>query len=250
MKTRRFRALNGAKGEYSRVVEKIAIYDDNGNQVDCCVIHSDPKEYEGKEYYYPSNPNDKFGLYTDKPMDAIESIRNGIGDGLQQSKLFGFTMMHVLRFLDREYGENIRQKTVEGWKDSKFAYAVKMSYLNSFEGGREVLKNMKLYDIGDFKEDILTFDNIEDASNFIKEIEIKTQEYCEQYENLPLTGDDVYDYKNVITPFFDSIFFDSIEKEMKSGVDSVYWNVFSSMEEGREKNKKMYKLKVIQVVLP
>lgn len=30
MKTRRFKALNGAKGKYSRIVDKIAIYDENG----------------------------------------------------------------------------------------------------------------------------------------------------------------------------------------------------------------------------
>ena len=30
-RTRRFKALNGAKGEYSRIVGKIAIYDENGN---------------------------------------------------------------------------------------------------------------------------------------------------------------------------------------------------------------------------
>ena len=46
MKTRRFRALNGAKGDYSRIVEKIAIYDDEGNQIDCCTIQKDD---EGRE---------------------------------------------------------------------------------------------------------------------------------------------------------------------------------------------------------
>ena len=131
-RTRRFKALNGAKGEYSRIVDKIAIYDENEKQVDCCVIQTDDT---GREYYCPSNPHDKFGLFTDKPKDAIECIRNGFGDGLQQSKLFGLTMEHVVRFIDREYGEEIRRKTIEGWKDTKFAYGVKFSYLNSFSGG-------------------------------------------------------------------------------------------------------------------
>ena len=40
MKTRRFKALNGAKGKYSAIVEKIAIYDDNDNQIDCAIIKS------------------------------------------------------------------------------------------------------------------------------------------------------------------------------------------------------------------
>lgn len=41
LRTRRFKALNGAKGEYSRIVDKIAIYDENEKQIDCCVIHKD-----------------------------------------------------------------------------------------------------------------------------------------------------------------------------------------------------------------
>lgn len=44
-RTRRFKALNGAKGEYSRIVDKIAIYDENGKQVDCCVIQTDDSRY-------------------------------------------------------------------------------------------------------------------------------------------------------------------------------------------------------------
>lgn len=31
--TRRFKALNGARGEYSRSVDKIAIYDKYGNHI-------------------------------------------------------------------------------------------------------------------------------------------------------------------------------------------------------------------------
>ena len=34
LKTRRFKDLNGTKGEYSRIVDKIAIYDNNRNQID------------------------------------------------------------------------------------------------------------------------------------------------------------------------------------------------------------------------
>ena len=58
--TRRFKGLNGAKGEYSRVVDKIAVYDNNGNQIDCCVIQ---KDKDGREYYCPNNLQDKMGLF-------------------------------------------------------------------------------------------------------------------------------------------------------------------------------------------
>lgn len=156
MKTRRFKALNGARRKYLGIVDKIAIYDNNGDQVDCCVIQIDDN---GREYYCPSNSHDKFGLFTGKPKDAIECIKNGFGDGLQQSKLFGFTMEHVIRFIDREYGEEIRRKTIEGWKDVKFAYGVKFSFLNSFSGGRFVMKNETLMGYGDDIKNILSFDD-------------------------------------------------------------------------------------------
>ena len=83
---------------------------------------------------------------TDLKM-PIECIRNGFGDGLQQSHLFGMTFEHVVRFIDREYGEEIRQKTIEGWKDTKFSYGVKFCFLNAFGVGRLVCKNKTLYGI-------------------------------------------------------------------------------------------------------
>ena len=43
MKTRRFKALNGVEGNYS-IVEKIAIYDDNGNKK---VVYNDSVELSG-----------------------------------------------------------------------------------------------------------------------------------------------------------------------------------------------------------
>lgn len=238
-KTRRFKALNGAKGEYSRIVDKIAIYDDNGTQIDCCVIHVDN---EGREYYYPSNPHDKDGLFTDKPKDAIECISKGFGDGLQQSKLFGFTMDHVVRFIDRKYGENIRQKTLKGWKDTKFAYGVKFSFLNSFSGGRLVMKNKSLMGWGDEKENILSFDKYEDAESFIKEVNEKAEKYHTEYLQLKRTGNKDWDYENIVKPFFDGI-----ENKMENGIDSVYYRAFGGLIEG--KGHPDYKMEVVQIVL-
>lgn len=239
MYTRRFKALNGLKGEYSGIVDKIAIYDENGERIDCCVIQTDDN---GREYYCPSNPHDKFGLFTNKPKDAIECIRNGFGDGLQQSKLFGFTTEHVVRFIDREYGEEIRCKTLEGWKDAKFAYGVKFSYLNSFSGGRLVMKNKTLMGWGDNTKDVLSFDSEKDAALFIKEVNEKATQYYKEYISLKKkeTGDHDWDYEHTFKPFFNTI--------KGNEIDSVYWNAFGGLDKEKESGRPEYKMEVVQIV--
>jgi len=241
-KTRRFKALNGAKGKYSRIVDKISIYNQNGKQIDCCVIQ---KDKDGREYYHPSNPNDEMGLFLGRPKDAIECIRADFGDGFSQSHLFGMSLENVVRFIDRKHGESIRQKTLEGWKNAKFAYGVSFGYLNSFNGSRNVCKNKCLFGYGDKPEDVLTFDTEEAAQAFIDDINAKAEEYANEYENLPLTGNRDYDDKNVYTPFFNRI-----EGKMENGTNSVYWRAFSGISHERKNGQKEYRMEVVQVVLP
>ena len=236
-KTRRFKALNGAKGEYSRIVDKIAIYDNNGTQIDCCVIQIDN---EGREYYYPSNPNDKYGLFTGKPKDAIECIRNGYGDAFIERNLLGFKAEHVIRFLDREYGEKIRQKTLEGWKDAKFAYGVNFYFKNSFCGGRLVMENKLLMGLEDTKEDVLSFENPEDAEAFIKEVNDKAQSIFEEYLQLQKTGDHNWDYEHTFEPFFNRA------SSENGGRNSVYWRAFIGINENT--GKAGYEMEIVQIV--
>lgn len=240
--TRRFKGLNGAKGEYSRVVDKIAVYDKNGNQIDCCVIQ---KDKDGREYYYPNNPHDEMGLFLGRPKDAIECIRKGFGDGFSQSNMFGMSLENVVRFIDRDYGEEIRRKTLEGWKNAKFAFGVSFNFLNSFNGGRNVCKNKCLFGYGDKPEDILTFDTEQSAQAFINEVNEKAEQYAEEYVKLPKTNDRDYDYENTYQPFFDKI-----EGKMENGTDSVYWRAFSGIAHEKQTGQKEYKMEVVQVVIP
>lgn len=182
-------------------------------------------------------------MFTDKPKDAIECIRNGFGDGLQQSKLFGFTMEHVVRFIDREYGEEIRHKTIEGWENTKFAYGVKFSYLNSFSGGRLVMKNKTLMGWDDDTKDVLSFYNEEDAALFIKEVNKKANKYFEEYSALKRTGDNDWDYEHIVKPFFNSI-----EGKMENGTNSVYWSAFHGLCEEKKNGKPECKMEIVQIV--
>lgn len=235
---RRFKGLVGAKGKHPRIVDKVAIYDETGNQLDCCEVKTDDA---GREYYCPSNKHDKFGLFTDKPKDAIECIRNGFGDSIWASGLF--SGIKVVRYIDREHGEEIRNKTLEGWKNSKFAYGVKFYYLNSFSDGRLVLKNKKLMSYCDDPKDILYFDSKEDAASFIEEVNEKATKYCDEYDSLERTEDSNWDYENTFEPFFNSI-----EGRIEHGKDSVYWSNFYGLCRERETGKRERKMEVVELV--
>lgn len=238
LRTRRFKALNGS-GKNLRIVDKIAIYDNNGKQIDCCVIQKDD---EGREFYCPSNPNDKHGSFTDRLEDAIEFIKNGFGDEFQQIHLFGFLLHDVVRYIDREYGESIRKNTIEGWKDVKFSYGVKFCFLESFSAGKLICKNEKLMGYDDTINDILTFETEKEASDFIEKVNKKVEEYYKEYSNLERTCDIKWDYENIIKPFFNKI-------KGNIGSDSVYWMAFRGINKEEQKLKPEYKMKVVRVVI-
>ena len=127
MRTRQFKAL-----AHGTIVDKIAIYDEDENQIDCCEIQ---KDLMGREFYAPSNPHDEHGSFFARPKDAIECVKNGFGDIFKESptSICGLATTcshHVLRFIDRDYGEELRQRTLTRWKNVKFEYGVMCSYLN------------------------------------------------------------------------------------------------------------------------
>ena len=66
--------------------------------------------------------------FNGKPKDMIESIRRGFGDVIVQSKHVYAPIFEVRYYLDREYGNKLRLKTIEGWKHAEFAYGL---YFNS-----------------------------------------------------------------------------------------------------------------------
>ena len=239
METKRIKVLD-ENDENSKIVDKMALYDDNGSQIGCYSINVD--EY-GHEYYCLSNPYNKSGSFTGRPKDAIECIRNGLGDSVQRSKIFGIAMERVVRYLDREYGNKVRAKTLDGWKNAKFAYGVKFLDFDLFSCGSLVTKDKKLMSVNDFPKDILYFDNEEDAKSFINEVNEKAINYCKEYSALFKTKGNDCDYKNIIKPFFNSI-----EGKVEYGMDSLYWRVFYGLYEGKETGKPEYKMEVVQLI--
>ncbi len=58
--------------------------------------------------------------FSGRIKDAIDTIKSGNGDCIKQINFFG-KHDKVLYFIDRKVGEELRQKSLEGWKDTKFA---------------------------------------------------------------------------------------------------------------------------------
>ena len=171
--TRRFTALDKFKG----IVDKIAIYDRLGNIKS---IHTIQVDGNGYEFYEVDNPFDENGLFTDKIKDAILCIRNGYADCIAKSN---FLNMFILRkYIDENYGKPLRDKTIEGFKNTKFAYAIKLTSYNSFTNDGLYLSNnnnnlLLFYD----KNKIMTFDNIEDAKKYRLNLFNIAQNYFNEY---------------------------------------------------------------------
>lgn len=127
-------------------IAKCLVYDKDGNpKIKRYAIfkngtpkHPIETDDEGREYF--SVPNwvqndpemDRFNhrnsmlnymkySFTGKPKDMISSIRRGDGDVITRC-IMGLDQ--VLYFLDRDYGESLRKKTIDGWKGAKFAYGL------------------------------------------------------------------------------------------------------------------------------
>lgn len=171
--TRRFTALDKFKG----IVDKIAIYDRLGNIKS---IHTIQVDKNGYEYYEVDNPFDEYGLFTDKIKDAILCIRNGYADCIVKSNFLN--MLILRKYIDENYGKPLRAKTIEGFKNTKFAYAIKLTFYNSFTNDGLYLSNdnnnlLFFYD----KNKIMTFDNIEDAKKYRLNLFNIAQNYFNEY---------------------------------------------------------------------
>lgn len=104
-------------------------------------------------------------LNDDNMKDMVQALRDGYCDVFQKG-FFG--SMHAIRFILRDKGEELRKKSLEGWKDTKFCYAIRIS--NGFN------KNFMLDK--DFNR--LLFNSEEEASNYLKEYFEKSYRHLEK----------------------------------------------------------------------
>lgn len=97
------------------------------DQIDNFVVQQD--KY-GEYIMVPNylNPmNDEWAQYFSRRIqDAVQSIRNGDGDCIEMDRMFGFNNIYVHFYLDRNIGESLRAKSIEGFKNSKFETVIYM----------------------------------------------------------------------------------------------------------------------------
>lgn len=137
---------------------------------------------------------DTFLKYTfsGRIKDAVDTIKNGNGDCIKQVNLFG-KHDRVLYFIDRKVGEELRQKSLEGWKDTNFAWTVECGNKNSFSGYAPI--NLKGERISMFDEDraVKTFTTKDEADQYIKGLLEKAAYYAkklaEDYANAQEKGE-------------------------------------------------------------
>lgn len=182
------RCLDNSKNSIP-VIRKYAIFKDGTPRR---VIETDD---EGREYF--SVPNwirndpemDDFNYcnsakkymkhsFSGKPKDMIESVRQGFGDVIFRNS---FGTERVLYFLDRDYGESLRKKTIEGWSKAKFAYGL---YCNCV--------SVDIYGRLDYGRQDIYFDSAKDAIELATKIAEEAYQKAFSLAGLPWKDDAEY----------------------------------------------------------
>lgn len=122
--------------------------------------------------------------YSGRIKDAVEMIRNGNGDCISSIKLIGLRTDKVLYFLDRQIGEELRQKSLEGWKDAKFGWAIECGNKNSFSGYLVLnKKNERMISVLDKDSDTMTFGTKETAYEYVEYLIREARNYAKRLSN-------------------------------------------------------------------
>lgn len=174
-------------------VEKFAIFSD-GSRKKQIYVDDNGYEYFNIDNWINSDP--KLDIYNcthrqrlsffDKPKDMLLSVYKGFGDVIISNKSYG-DGKSVRYYLDREYGEQLRQKTLDEWKNVEFGYAVRDL------SGSIIKADNTIY----YKSPILYFQTIEQAERYI--------------ENLKNSAKNIIDFyvrNNVLDTNKNSVFYD------------------------------------------
>lgn len=136
------------------------------------------KDSNGKEYFTLPNTRVKSFLksFTDRIGDAADEVINGDGDAIKYETFLGMNFIDVAYFIDREYGEEMKQKSIEGWKDTKFAWVLKNCNFHQYVKEDGILT----YERNDNAIDI--FNTEEDALERLSKLIDEAYSYIEKYK--------------------------------------------------------------------
>ena len=154
------------KFETKKVIRKgnemIVFIDENGNEFDSStILRTKISDVGIKEFYMPPNLNNPEGDYTftDRIGDMVTVIRDGIADDIFCN---GF-IESAITYLDRDFGEKIREMNINKYKNSKFGWTI------MHRNGEYITKKLK-YTIHSTDPDRFLFKSKEEANLKINEI--------------------------------------------------------------------------------
>lgn len=105
-------------------------------------------------------------LFNEFPGLAVQSVIDGYADAIRGGSWFDGDALQPVRFLDRNVGNLMRIKTMQGIADAKFAWTVYLQNPNSFERVFSFIDLNKTARPFLEPDEILTFDNIDEARKF------------------------------------------------------------------------------------
>lgn len=118
--------------------------------------------------------------FSGRIKDAVDMIKSGNGDCIKS--IFG-RHESVLYFLDRTIGEELRKKSLDGWKDTKFGWAIECGYKNSFSGYSMLNKKMERISMFDKERKPMTFDTEEAAERYLEDLIERAKYYAKRLTN-------------------------------------------------------------------
>lgn len=120
--------------------------------------------------------------FSGRIKDAVDMIKSGNGDCINSIQLFG-RHDNVVYCLDRTIGEKLRQKSLDGWKDTKFGWAIECGNKNSFAGYSMLNKKMERISMFDEERKPMTFDTEETAKRYIEDLIERAKYYAKRLAN-------------------------------------------------------------------
>ena len=178
-KFRRTRCIVHQGTEFERVADTVITEDG--------IMHIIQKMKDGTEYFTINNP------YTVAPTsslaknfigcigDAVRAIREDYADvliGGNGRDIFSSGNYPAV-LLDREKGEEYRAKSKEGWKDTKFGWAIKFGYNDSFGGYRYASETGRA--VNSIEDVLKVYDTKEEAEAQFKKWHAEALEYAKKY---------------------------------------------------------------------
>ncbi len=120
--------------------------------------------------------------FSGRIKDAVDMIKDGNGDCIKSTQIFG-RHDKVVYFLNRTIGEELRKKTLDGWKDTKFGWAIECGNKNSFSGYTMLNKKMERISVFDDENKLMTFDTEEAAKEYVDGLVERAKYYAKRLAN-------------------------------------------------------------------